>query len=59
MACLSIFYGMAWYFKENICIVYKSNVVVTRSPFEAAKNEVAISEVIKAEIIYNKLDYID
>ena len=36
------------------------NVVVTRSPFEAARSEVDISEVIWAEIIYiNKLDYIE
>ena len=42
-----------------MCIVYKVNVVVTRSPFEAARSEVDVSEVMKMEIIYNKLDYID
>ena len=35
------------------------NVVVTRSRFEAARSEVDISEAIWAEIIYNKLDYIE
>ena len=30
--------------KENMCILYKMNVVVTRSPFEAARNEVDVSE---------------
>ena len=42
-----------------MCIVYKINVVVTRSPFEAARNEVDVSEKMLAEIIYNKLDYIE
>ena len=42
-----------------MCFVYKMNVVVTRSPFEAARSEVDVSEAMKAEIIYNKLDYID
>ena len=42
-----------------MCIVYKVYVVVTRSPFEAAKNEVDVSEAMQAEIIYIKLDYID
>ena len=42
-----------------MCIVYKMNVVVTRSPFEAARNEVDVSEKMQAEILYNKLDYIN
>ena len=40
-----------------MCIVYKINVVVT--PFEAARNEVDVSEKMQAEIVYNKLDYIE
>ena len=40
-------------------IVYKMNVVVTRSPFEAARSEVDVSEAMYPEIIYNKLDYIN
>ena len=39
-------------------IIYKMHVVVTRSLFEAEISEINISESIKAEIIYNKLDYI-
>ena len=35
--------------------VYKMNVVVTRSPFEAAGSEVDISEKILAEMISSKL----
>ena len=35
------------------------NVVVTRSPFETARSEVDVSEAMQAEIMYNKLDYID
>ena len=35
------------------------NVVVTRLPFEAARSKVDVSEAIYAEMIYNKLDYID
>ena len=42
-----------------MCIVYKMSVVVTRSPFEAARNEVDVSEKMQAEIVYNKLDYIE
>ena len=42
-----------------MCIVNKINVVVTRSPFEAARSEVDISKAIQAETIYNTLDYID
>ena len=34
-------------------------VVVTRSPFEAARSEVDVSEAMLTEEIYNKLDYID
>ena len=41
-----------------MCIVYKMNVVVKRSPFEAARNEVDVFEKMQAEIVYNKLDYI-
>ena len=42
-----------------MCIVYKMNVVVTRSPFEAARNEVDVSEKMCGEIICNKLVYIE
>ena len=42
-----------------MCIVYKMNKVVTRSPFEAARSEVDVPEAMQAEIIYNMLDYID
>ena len=42
-----------------MCIVYKMNVVLTWSPFEAGRSEVEVSKGMKAEIIYNKLDYID
>ena len=42
-----------------MCIVYNVSVVVTRSPFEAARSEVDVPEVMQMEIIYNKLDYID
>ena len=42
-----------------MCFVYKMNVVMTRSPSEAARSEVDVSEAMQAEIIYNKLDYID
>ena len=41
-----------------MCIVYQMNVVVTQSPFEAARSEVDVSEAMQ-EIIYNKLDDID
>ena len=47
------------FFKKKMCIDYKMNVVVTRSPFEAARSKVDISEAIGAEIICNKLDYIN
>ena len=48
------------FFKEKkMFIVHKMNVVVTRSPFEAARSKVYIFEAIGAEIICNKLDYID
>ena len=46
-------------FEFFMFIVHKMNVVVTRSPFEAARSKVDISEAIGAEIICNKLDYID
>ena len=42
-----------------MCIVYKMNVVLTRSPFEVARSEVDVYEARQAEMIYNKLDYID
>ena len=42
-----------------MCIVYKMNVVVTRSPFEAARNEVDVFEKMYAEIVHNKLDCIE
>ena len=42
-----------------MCIVYKVNVVVTQSPFEASRSKVDVSEVMQVEIIYNKLYYID
>ena len=47
------------FFKKKMCIDYKMNVVVTRSPFEAARSKVDISEAIGAEIICNKLDHIN
>ena len=41
-----------------MCIFYKINEVVTQSPFEAARNEVAAFEVIQAEITHNESDNI-
>ena len=41
-----------------MCINYKMNVVETWLPFEA-RNEVDVSEKMQAEIVYNKLDYIE
>ena len=40
-------------------IVQKMNVVVKRSPFGSARSEVDVSEAMQAEIVYNKLNYID
>ena len=40
-------------------IVYKMNVVVTRSLLEAARSEVNVSEAIKTVIIYTELEYTD
>ena len=44
-----------------MCIVYNVNVDATRSPFEAARSEVDVSEVMMMDImgLYNKLDYVD
>ena len=46
-----------------MCSVYKMNLVLMWSPFEAAtctcRREVDISKAIQEGIIYNKLDYID
>ena len=42
-----------------MCIVYNVNVVVTRLPFEAARSEIHVSEVMLDGNNYNKLDYID
>ena len=47
------------FFKKKMFIVHKMNVVVTWSPFEAARSKVYISEALGAEIICSKLDYID
>ena len=47
------------FFKKKMFIIHKMNVVVTRSPFEAARSKFDISEAIGSEIICNKLDYID
>ena len=45
--------------KEYKCIVYKMNVVVTRSPFKAARSEIDLSEARLVEMIYTNLDYND
>ena len=47
------------FFKKKMFTVHKMNVVVTRSPFEAARSKVYKSEAIGADIICSKLDYID
>ena len=45
--------------KESMCIVYNMSVVVTRSPFEAARSEVDVSEVLWMDIIglYSHVDW--